>query len=101
MGHMLAQNTQKHGSLDREHHIGLWFGLQHDLLHHLRSNMSCGHLKCALLGSNDYVQGAPSIVHDGNGAVGATDLLRASHEEVVLVDMTAGPADLAAKVCRV
>lgn len=32
-------------------------------------------------------QGCPSLVHDGSGAVGATDLLRASQHEVILIDM--------------
>lgn len=33
-------------------------------------------------------QGAPSIVHSAPGAVGAADLLRASHDEVILADVT-------------
>jgi len=42
------------------------------------------HCCCILL----VPQGAPSIVHSAPGAVGAADLLRASHNELVLADMT-------------
>ncbi|KXZ56199.1 hypothetical protein GPECTOR_1g172 [Gonium pectorale] len=41
-------------------------------------------------------QGAPSIVHDGNGAVGATDLLRSAAGEVFLLDLKAPPEQTAA-----
>ncbi|KAJ9506685.1 hypothetical protein QJQ45_025448 [Haematococcus lacustris] len=43
-------------------------------------------------------QGAPSLVHDGGGSVGATDLLRAQHGEVFLTDLTADTSLLAAHV---
>eukprot|EP00798_Chlamydomonas_sp_ICE-L_P013836 gene13836-19757_t len=43
-------------------------------------------------------QGAASLVHDGNGAVGATDLLRGAEGEVLLVDMDKGSVALADKV---
>ncbi|GFH08184.1 glycos_transf_1 domain-containing protein, partial [Haematococcus lacustris] len=43
-------------------------------------------------------QGAPSLVHDGGGSVGATDLLRAQHGEVFLTDLTADISLLAAHV---
>ncbi|PNH12500.1 hypothetical protein TSOC_000582 [Tetrabaena socialis] len=49
-------------------------------------------------------QGAPSIVHDGNGAVGATDLLRGGSDggtEVFLVDLTAPPEQVAAQIDRI
>ncbi|KAG1669501.1 hypothetical protein FOA52_015668 [Chlamydomonas sp. UWO 241] len=43
-------------------------------------------------------QGAPSLVHDGNGAVGATDLLSTAAGEVLLAHLTDPPAALAARV---
>eukprot|EP00955_Chlamydomonas_euryale_P078927 363221-Chlamydomonas_euryale.AAC.21 len=48
-------------------------------------------------------QGAPSLVHGGGGGgrIGATDLLSATAGNVLLTDMTAAPAHLAAEVCGV
>lgn len=51
-------------------------------------------------------QGAPSLVHggsgyaggDGTGAVGATDLLRGSHDEVILLDLSTDVAIVAEAV---
>ncbi|GFR41507.1 hypothetical protein Agub_g2201, partial [Astrephomene gubernaculifera] len=43
-------------------------------------------------------QGAPSVVHDGDGAVGATDLLRGGDGEVFLVDLEAPAEQVAAAV---
>jgi hypothetical protein len=37
-------------------------------------------------------------VHDGDGAVGATDLMRSDHEEVLLLDLTWDEAQVAAQV---
>lgn len=38
------------------------------------------------------------MVHDGKGAVGATDLMRASHNEVVLMDLTADATLVASEI---
>ncbi|GAX77522.1 hypothetical protein CEUSTIGMA_g4966.t1 [Chlamydomonas eustigma] len=43
-------------------------------------------------------QGAPSLVHDGGGAVGATDLLSSRKGEVILQDLSVDVQDLANKV---
>ncbi len=45
------------------------------------------------------LQGCPSLVHDaGDGAVGATDLLRGAEREVLLVDLKQGMGAVAAHV---
>jgi len=43
-------------------------------------------------------QGAPSLVHSVPGAVGAADLLQAGNAEVLLTDVAADPAVVAAHV---
>ena len=47
-----------------------------------------------------YSQGAPSLVHDGDGAVGATDLLSAALGEVLLADLAGDVGQLADNVQR-
>ncbi|GLC36011.1 hypothetical protein PLESTM_000392500 [Pleodorina starrii] len=46
-------------------------------------------------------QGAPSVVHDGGGAVGATDLMRGPEGEVFLLDLAAPTDQLAESVSEV